>query len=87
MDNDKDLAALKQELTTIHKEMEVALSADKRSVLDGIVDQLTGKNTASKVDVNLLEELEQQAASLTTEHPRLAAVLREIADQLGKLGI
>ena len=82
----QELEALKKELIEIHKTLDEATLANKRSFIDSLISKLSHP-LAKDSKPSLLDELEQQAATVTSEHPRLSGVLREIADVLGKLGI
>ncbi len=81
----QELQALKDELVEIHKSLDDALEANQKNFIDSLISHLSGHQEIA--DKSLLEELEEQAATITNNHPRLSGILREIADTLGKLGI
>ena len=85
--NDQEIAALKAELADLHVSMAEVLSSERHTVLDGLVKQFTKEPESSELDPGIVEELEQQAALFETEHPKVSAVLRDLAQKLSNMGI
>jgi len=85
---EQSIAALKNELKQLHEQMDDALDVDKKTFVDDVINQLhKSEKGTQNIDETTLNKLETEAAELVSDHPRLSAILREIADQLGKLGI
>ena len=79
------LEALRQELAEAGD-----LDPSLRASLDRLAAQVGAAAdgpVADRPEASLLTELEERALRIESEHPRLAAVLGQIADTLGKLGI
>jgi hypothetical protein len=66
------------------------LAADERAAIGRIAEELgriAQDQPAAGATESVLGELRDRTLRLESEHPRLAAVLGQVADALGKLGI
>ena len=84
---------LRQLVSSLHDELERTprVDAEDRDLLrdlTGDIEDLVG-HEAPPVDTrdSAAEQLESAAVRLEAEHPRLAGILGEIVDALGRLGI
>ena len=83
---------LKGLLSDLHAELNNAgqLDADAKRQLEVLAQQIQGAIDPD-ADKPLLEDAQDQlqaaAVNLESEHPRIAGVLQNITDTLGKLGI
>ena len=89
---------LKNRLEDLHQELEKAhtLSTEERdkfgSLLSDMVliargEGLEQENEELRDDETLREKLEHKASDFDVDHPRLASVIRQVLDTLGKMGI
>jgi chromosome segregation ATPase len=89
MNNDE----LKRQLNELHKELERAhtLGPEEKdrfgSLMSEMVEIAQGEEGAEETKETLREKLEHKASDFDAEHPRLAGVLRQVIDALGKMGI
>lgn len=89
MDRNK-VAKLLEELRTELADAEGLDEQSRRSVheLAAQVDRLAaGPRPAPEQHASTMEELEDSALRFESEHPRLAGVLGQVMDALGKMGI
>ena len=85
-----DPQQLKQTLKRLHTELESTGSADQElkallGELDDDIHRLTEQAETEAASVG--ERLEAAAVSFEAEHPRVAMLLKELADSLAKLGL
>ena len=84
---------LRQLVASLHKELaaEESLDAESRALLEGLagdIDALVGAEPAQpEHHESALEQVEEAAVRFETGYPRLAGVLQQITDALGRLGI
>jgi hypothetical protein len=87
-----DPETLREHLTKLHTELELAGSVDARSseLLSQIradIERLTATEPATPADTSLPDRLERIAVQFEAEHPTLAASSRRLVDLLGKVGL
>jgi hypothetical protein len=78
------LARLRSELTASVEELDQEVHDVANALADEISEALGDEPTESRPGREQLEEL---AVKFETDHPRLSAIVLELADALGKLGI
>ena len=84
---------LRDRLKELHQELEKAsqLSNDERDVLGSLMKDMVEMASSDAAIQDraggLTDQLEQQANDFENRHPKLAGVLRQIMDALGKMGI
>ena len=83
---------LNQLLEELHSELSGAdaLDDDAKEQLRDIARQIedaVGPEDDKSLGSDALDQLEEAAVDFQTEHPRLAGILTQITDTLGKLGI
>lgn len=84
---------LKRRLAELRRELESAGETDVhiRDMLGSLMADIVviaGGGDAATVDrESLRRRLEQQATGFETRHPRVAGIIRQIMDQLARLGI
>jgi hypothetical protein len=83
---------LDQLLEELHSELggADALDDDAKEQLRDIARQIEdaiGPEDDKSLGSDALDQLEEAAVDFQTEHPRLAGILAQITDTLGKLGI
>jgi len=76
------LAQLKQTLSQVKE-----LDDESRQLLQQLDDDIHLILQGETVDDGLDSRLEQQAVSFDTQYPQTSAILRDIVDMLGKMGI
>lgn len=84
---------LSNRLQDLHEELERAskLSTEERDVLGSLMTEMVeianeGEQASQQPD-SLMDQLEEQVNEFENRHPRLAGVLRQIIEALGKMGI
>lgn len=88
MTNPKELGELSTELRELISQMETSLDVDNASLIDQFLAKLDNPNELSDGDKSeIVSKLEAKAAEFSGEHPTLSGVIREIIDQLGKIGL
>ena len=80
---------LKEKLTSLHQALKQVKNLDDETrqllvTLGQDIDRVTIDKT---VPDNLTERIEQQTVKFEGEHPQMSAILRDIIDVLGKMGI
>ena len=80
----EDLKKLHAELPSAAENLDADLHARLREVADDI-EQIIGDEPIEAVSGR--ERLEKLTVEFEADHPRLAKILEEITDTLGKLGI
>jgi hypothetical protein len=84
---------LRQLVSSLHEELERTPQVDAEGrrllrELTGDIDELVGhQQPAAEIRDSAAERVESAAVRLESEHPRLAGILGEIMDALGRLGI
>lgn len=84
---------LRQLVSSLHEELERTpqVDAEGRDMLrelTGDIEELVGHDApAAESRDSAAERVETAAVRLEAEHPRLAGILGEIVDALGRLGI
>ncbi|MCB1669283.1 MAG: DUF4404 family protein [Pseudomonadales bacterium] len=84
---------LRNRLQDLHEELERAskLSTEERDVLGSLMTEMVEianeGELASQQPDSLMDQLEEQVNEFENRHPRLAGVLRQIIEALGKMGI
>jgi len=84
---------LKSRLDELHQELEKAgtLSLEERdmfgSLMADMVQIAQEESQPEEHDETLREKLEHKASDFDVDHPRLAGVIRQLLDSLGKMGI
>ena len=84
---------LKSRLDELHQELEKAstLSLEEQdmfgSLMADMVQIAQDESQPEQHNETLREKLEHQASDFDVDHPRLAGVLRQLLDSLGKMGI
>lgn len=76
------LAQLKQTIGQID-----SLDSDSRELLEQLDKDIQAALASDKVDEGINHRLEQQAVEFDSQHPNASAVIRDIMDTLGKMGI
>lgn len=88
MAHSTEIGKLKDELRSLTEQMEASLDVDKKSFIDQFVTKLDDfEELPAKEKSYLIEILEKKAVEFNSDHPRSSAVLREIIDQLAKIGV
>lgn len=88
MASEKNIDGLKSELKELRKQMGEALNVNQKTLIDELINQLNHADTLPTTDSQeLTNKLNQELTSFISNHPRLANVLREIVDQLNKMGV
>lgn len=88
--SDKDINAA---IKALHRSLEKSGSVDPETrqllqELDQDVDRLLSRDAAEREDEGGLQErLEELAADFDSQHPQLAAILRELGVALARVGI
>jgi len=81
---------LKSHIQKVHAELERAhtMTTHERDLLGSLMEDIVinAAGDSKKVEV-LNSELDRQATSFETNHPRIAGLIRQIMDTLGKMGI
>lgn len=91
MSNEND--DLRDQLATLHNELEKAttLAPEDRDVLGRLMSDMIriaqGDLGKEPHHETMREQLERKASEFDLDHPRLAGVLRQLLDALGKMGI
>lgn len=76
------LAQLKQTIGQID-----SLDSESRELLEQLDSDIQAALANEKVDDGINHRLEQQAVEFDSQHPNASAVMRDIIDMLGKMGI
>ena len=76
------LSQLKQSLSDIRE-----LDAESRELLSQLDSDIQAVLSTGDSDDSLSGRIEQQAVEFDSQHPSTAAVLRDIIDLLGRMGI
>lgn len=76
------LAQLKQTLGSTD-----SLDDESRELLKQLEMDIKTALAGEPADVSINDRLEQQAVEFDTQHPKASAVIRDIMDVLGKMGI
>ena len=88
-----DKQELRKELMELHERMEAAihqepLDRDKLGRLMTDIVRISQGEELDDIDPDTLREhIEDQAVGFEAKHPRLAGIMRDIMDVLGRLGI
>ena len=88
-----DKEKLNRLLTDLHDELGSAETVDEsstellRQAMDDIRDAVGSDDVTSGTPHPVRDQLERSAVEFESEHPRIAGILGQIADTLGKLGI
>ncbi|MBG57570.1 MAG: DUF4404 domain-containing protein [Porticoccus sp.] len=91
MSNEND--DLRDQLATLHNELEKAktLDPEDRDMLGHLMSDMIriaqGDLEKEPHHESLREQLERKAGDFDLDHPRLAGVVRQLLDSLGKMGI
>ena len=83
---DKLLADLRAELTDA-RGLDEQSRASLRQLAEDVGRLATSAQPAPERHATAIEELENTALRFETEHPRLASVLGQVMDALGRMGI
>ncbi|MDM3871901.1 DUF4404 family protein [Porticoccus sp. W117] len=84
---------LKQQIAELRHSLEQASETDVhvRDMLGSLMEDivvLVSENDEGEVDSQAVRsQLDQQAADFESRHPKIAGLLRQLMDQLAKLGI
>lgn len=84
---------LRDQLTQLHDELEKAknISREERDVFGNLMSDMVkiaqGSEMPEERHLTLREKLEQKESEFEIDHPRLAAVIRQILDALNRMGI
>lgn len=84
---------LRDQLTTLHNELEKAktLAPEDRDMLGNLMSEMIriaqGNLWQESHHETMREQLERKAGEFDLDHPRLAGVVRQLLDSLGKMGI
>lgn len=82
---------LQQLLVQVHEQLQKqdALGEETQVLLEQVLTDVKGalESGASDLDSDLNDRIEEQAVQFEQEHPTLSAVLRQIMDTLGRIGI
>lgn len=83
---------LRASIAELKRQMQVALNDKERDLLGEIVESIGGGHVEPPAQVlenpeEITEQLELQAVSFETRHPKLAGAIREVMDVLAKMGI
>ncbi|MGK0443850.1 MAG: chromosome segregation ATPase [Bermanella sp.] len=76
------LAQLKQTIGQID-----SLDSESRELLEQLDRDIQAALANEKADDGINHRLEQQAVEFDSQHPNASAVMRDIIDMLGKMGI
>lgn len=76
------LAQLKQTIGQID-----SLDSESRELLEQLDRDIQAALANEKTDDGINHRLEQQAVEFDSQHPNASAVMRDIIDMLGKMGI
>lgn len=60
---------------------------DTRQLLQTINEDISRVTSGNPAPDQLTDRIEQQIVKFEGEHPQMSAILRDIIDQLGKMGI
>lgn len=81
------------QLQQLHRELEQAksIAAEDRDMLSHLMSDMVeiaqGKEPEDKPQHHLRDQLEEKASEFEVDHPRLAAILRQVLDALNRMGI
>lgn len=80
---------LKDKLQALHSALQQVnnLDNDTRQLLQTLNDDIARVTAGNPPPENLTERIEQQTVQFEGEHPQMSAILRDIIDVLGKMGI
>ena len=80
---------LKEKLQSLHDALKQVdnLDDDTRQLLQAINDDISRVTSGNPAPENLTDRIEQQTVKFEGEHPQMSAILRDIIDLLGKMGI
>ena len=84
---------LRDQLATLHNELEKAktLDPEDRDMLGHLMSDMIriaqGDLKKEAHHETVREQLERKASEFDLDHPRLAGVVRQLLDSLGKMGI
>ena len=80
---------LKNKLEALHSALQQVdnLDDDTRQLLQALNDDIARVTTGNPAPENLSERIEKQTIEFEGEHPQMSAILRDIIEALGKMGI
>ncbi|MFT7301033.1 MAG: chromosome segregation ATPase [Porticoccus sp.] len=84
---------LRAQLDQLHKELEKAnaLAPEDRDLFGHLLSDMVRIAQGEEPGVNpkesLRDQLEHKASDFESDHPRLAAIVRQVLDSLNKMGI
>tara|TARA_B110000503_G_scaffold105749_1_gene157822 strand:- start:3203 stop:3472 length:270 start_codon:yes stop_codon:yes gene_type:complete len=84
---------LRAQLDELHKELEKAntLAPEERDLFGHLLSDMVRIAQCEEPGVNpketLRDQLEHKASDFESDHPRLAAIVRQVLDSLNKMGI
>ncbi len=80
---------LKEKLQSLHDALQQvdALDDDTRALLNTLDKDIARVTAGNPVSENLTDKLEEQTVKFEGEHPQMSAILRDVIDLLGKMGI
>ena len=84
---------LKRQLDELHGELEKAntMAPEERDLLGHLMSDIVsisqGTFDTGKPKETLREQLEHKASDFDVDHPRVAAVIRQVLDALNKMGV
>jgi len=80
---------LKQKLQSLHDALQQvdSLDEDTRALLNTLDKDIARVTAGNPISENLTDKLEEQTVKFEGEHPQMSAILRDVIDLLGKMGI
>lgn len=80
---------LKEKLKSLRDALQKVdnIDDDTRQLLQTINEDISRVTSGNPAPDQLTDRIEQQIVQFEGEHPQMSAILRDIIDQLGKMGI
>lgn len=79
---------LREQLQRLATELEgLPASNDKRATINALIADIELQLSEGVADDSLVDQVETAVSSFEVEHPRIAAILRNIVTTLGNIGV